>query len=83
MDKIMKIDRESTIPDQWAAQIIARIQLKCSVIIVTDQCDYQMIQIIGFKAASTINEALAIAKNSVGPQATFTVIPDGVAVIIN
>ena len=27
MDKIMKIDRNSTIPDQWASQIIARILL--------------------------------------------------------
>ena len=82
MDKIMKIDRESTIPDQWAAQIIARIQLKHSVIIVTDQCDHQMIKTMGFKAALTINEALAMAEGIVGQQATFTVIPDGVAVII-
>jgi len=83
MDKIMKIDRESTIPDQWAAQIIARIQLKCSVIIVTDQCDHQMITTMGFKAALTINEALTAAQEIVGQQATFTVIPDGVAVIIS
>lgn len=83
MDKIMKIDRNSTIPDQWAAQIIARIQLKHTVIIVSDQCDHRLIRDMGFKAAATIDEALATAEQVVGSNATFTVIPDGVAVIIN
>ncbi|MEN6567522.1 MAG: nickel-dependent lactate racemase [Veillonellales bacterium] len=83
MDKIMKIGRNSTIPDQWAAQIIARIQLKHTVIIVSDQCDHQLIADMGFKPASTMEEALAAAGKIAGPQATFTVIPDGVAVIIN
>jgi len=83
MDKIMKIDRNSTIPDQWAAQIIARIQLKHTIIIVSDQCDHQLIRDMGFQAALTIDEALAIAERIAGANATFTIIPDGVAVIIN
>lgn len=82
MDKIMKLDRNSTIPDQWAAQIIARIQLKHKVIIVSDQCDHQIILDMGFQAASTLDEALAMAERIKGSDATFTVIPDGVAVII-
>lgn len=83
MDKIMKIDRNSTIPDQWAAQIIARIQLKHTVFIVSDQCDHQVIRDMGFWAASTLDEAIAAAERITGANATFTVIPDGVAVIIN
>lgn len=83
MDKIMKIDRNSTIPDQWAAQIIARIQLKHTVFIVSDQCDHQVIRDMGFRAASTLDEAIAAAERITGANATFTVIPDGVAVIIN
>lgn len=83
MDKIMKIDRNSTIPDQWAAQIIARIQLKHTVIIVSDQCDHQLITDMGFKATATIEEALSTGTSIIGANATYTVIPDGVAVIIN
>jgi nickel-dependent lactate racemase len=82
MDKIMSIDRNATIPDQWAAQIIARIQLKHTVLIVSDQCDHQLIRDMGFQAAATLDEAIAIAESIAGTNATFTVIPDGVAVII-
>ncbi len=83
MDKIMKINRNSTIPDQWAAQIIARIQLKHTVIIVSDQCDHQLISNMGFKPAATIEEAMSVAADIAGAGAAYTVIPDGVAVIIN
>ncbi|MDR3590467.1 MAG: nickel-dependent lactate racemase [Negativicutes bacterium] len=83
MDKIMKIDRESTIPDQWATQIMARIQLKHRVIFVTDQCDHQIIKDMGFQTASSIEEAMRAAEAVVGPQSNITVIPDGVAVIVN
>jgi lactate racemase len=82
MDKIMKIGRESTIPDQWATQIMARIQLKHTIIFVADS-DHQVIKDMGFRSASTIKEALADAEAIVGPQAIITVIPDGVAVIVN
>ena len=58
MDKIMKIDKECTIPDQWATQIMARILLKHTVFFVTDQCDqHQIIQDMGFKAVCTFEEA--------------------------
>ena len=83
MDTIMQIDRESTIPDQWATQIMARILLKHTVIFVTDQCDHQIIKEMGFNAASTVEEALAAADSIMGVQAKITVIPDGVAVIVN
>ena len=82
MDKIMGIGRKATIPDQWAAQIIARIQLKHTVIIVSDQCDHQLIFDMGFRAATAIDEAITIAESIVGTNSTVTVIPDGVAVII-
>lgn len=84
MEKIMRIGRESTIPDQWAAQIMARVQLNHSVIIVTDQCDHKTIQDMGFGTASDLEEAFAAAKAIVGlQQPTVTVIPDGVAVIVS
>ena len=83
MDKIMKIDRESTIPDQWATQIMARIQLKHTIIFVTDQCDHGVIKNMGFRTACTVEEAFAAAEAIVGHKSKITVIPDGVAVIVN
>ena len=81
MDKIMKIDRETTIPDQWATQIMARIQLKHSIIFVTDR-DHQIIKDMGFQVAFTLEEAMQKAEEIVGSKAKVTVIPDGVAVIV-
>jgi nickel-dependent lactate racemase len=83
MDAIMKIDRESTIPDQWATQIMARILLKYKIIFVTDQCDHQIINDMGFRTAFTLEEALAMAEGIVGRDAKITVVPDGVSVIVN
>lgn len=82
MDIIMKVDRESTIPDQWATQIMARILLKHKIIFVTDKCDHQIIKDMGFDTATTIEEAMNTANAIVGSQGKITVIPDGVAVIV-
>ncbi|MBP2655869.1 MAG: hypothetical protein H6Q73_3438 [Firmicutes bacterium] len=83
MDKIMKIEAAETIADQWEAQILARIQLKATVIIVTDCCDHKFIEAMHMKAAKTLPEAIDMAKSIAGEAATFTVIPDGVSVIVN
>lgn len=82
MDKIMTIDRESTIPDQWATQIMSRILLKYPVIFVTDR-DHQILKDMGFRVAFTLDEAMQAAKEIVGNEAKVTVIPDGVAVIVH
>lgn len=83
MKKIMRTDRNSTIPDQWAAQIMARIQLKHTIIFVTDQCDHHILKTMGFEAAYTLEQAMSMAEAKVGSQAKVTIIPDGVAVIVN
>ena len=82
MCKIMEIDKESTVADQWEAQIAARIQLKHPIIIVSDQCDHEVIGNMYFKAARTLPEAMAMAEAMVGEKSTVTVIPDGVSVIV-
>ena len=82
MKKIMAIDKESTVADQWEAQIAARIQLKHTVIVVSDQCDHDVIRNMFFQAANTLSEAMAMAEAIVGKNASVTVIPDGVAVIV-
>ncbi len=83
MEKIISTGRKSTIPDQWATQIMARIQLKHTIIFVTDQCDHQIIRNMGFLTASTMKQAMNMAESVVGNQSKVTVIPDGVAVIVN
>ncbi|VBB08782.1 Hypothetical protein LUCI_4088 [Lucifera butyrica] len=82
MDKIMQIEACNTIADQWEAEILARVQLKASVIVVTDQCDHKIIENMHMKAARTLPEAITMAKGIVGEDAAFTVIPDGVSVIV-
>ncbi|KYZ75497.1 lactate racemization operon protein LarA [Anaerosporomusa subterranea] len=82
MAKIMAIDADSTIADQWEAQIAARILLNHTVIIVTDQCSHSIVTDMYFKAARTLAEALTMAEEIMGDDAAITVIPDGVSVIV-
>jgi nickel-dependent lactate racemase len=83
MCKIMEIGREATIADQWEAQIAARIQLKHTTIIVSEQCDHEVIENMYFQSANSMAEAMEKAEAIVGENATITVIPDGVSVIID
>lgn len=81
-EKIAKIDQMDTIADQWEAQILARILSKCEVIIVTDRCDPKLIRDMHMKHAKALTEALEMARERKGRDATITVIPDGVSVIV-
>ncbi len=67
--------------DQWEAQILARILTKCTVIIVSTDCDPKMITDMHMLHASTIGEALNKAEEIKG-KGKITIIPDGVAVIV-
>ncbi|SCY97067.1 nickel-dependent lactate racemase [Alkaliphilus peptidifermentans] len=82
MDKIMGIPMESTIPDQWESQILARILIKHKVILVTDECDPKLVTDMHMLHAYTLDEALKMAYEMKGKDASITVIPDGVAVIV-
>jgi nickel-dependent lactate racemase len=62
---------------------MARIQLKHPIIFVTDQCDHRILNEMGFATAHHFDEALAAAEAIVGANASITVIPDGVSVIVN
>ena len=82
MEKIKQIKPQDTLPDQWEAQILARVLLKANVIVVTDQYDHQMIRNMHMQAAASLQEALAMAEKIVGTESKITVIPDGVSVIV-
>lgn len=81
-DRISKILQMDTIADQWEAQILARILLKCTVILVTDMCDPQIIKRMHMMQALSLEDALNMAESIVGKQSDITIIPDGVGVIV-
>lgn len=82
LEKVRKISKSETIPDQWEFQILARILEKFTVIMVTDLCDPQMIKNMHMKHASSFEEALQMAFDIKGKDAKVAVIPDGVSVIV-
>lgn len=80
--RIAGIKQRDTIADQWEAQILARVLCKSEVIIVTDRCDRKMITNMHMKQADSLEHALCMARSKVGLNAKITIIPDGVAVIV-
>lgn len=79
---IQSVPAEATTPDQWQAQILARVQQKAACCIVTDEKNRQLIQDMHMRFFSSVNDALADAARTLGPDASVTVIPDGVSVIV-
>ena len=82
LDRIAKVPRNETIPDQWEMQILARILDKFTVIMVTDMCSPEMIKEMHMEHAYTFEEALQRAFELKGKDAGVVVIPDGVSVIV-
>ena len=76
------LKKVNTVPDQWEFQILARILDKFTVIMVTDECDPQMIKNMHMKHAYNFEEALNLAYEIKGKDAKVVVIPDGVSVIV-
>ena len=82
LDKVIKVGRNDTAPDQWEFQILARILDKFTVILVSDMCDPDMIKKMHMQHAFTFEEALERAFKIKGKDASISVIPDGVSVIV-
>ena len=79
---IENIPAEVTRFDQWEAQILARILLKATCIFVTEPENRALIEKMHMRWAPDADSALAEAFEMVGQEATVTVIPDGVGVIL-
>lgn len=82
LDKVIKVGRNETAPDQWEFQILARILDKFTVILVSDLCDPEMIKKMHMQHAFSFEEALERALKIKGKYSTITVIPDGVSVVV-
>ena len=81
MEEILKVPQDETKPDQWEYQILARILTKHKVIVVSTDCDHELLESMHLGTASTLDEALRKAFSLVGANASVAVIPDGVSVI--
>lgn len=85
MDEILARDRNETIFDQWESQILIRMLLKFTIIMVT-KAPQQMVEDMHMKYANNIDEALQMAKDIMAKKGVadpkITVIPDGVSVIV-
>jgi nickel-dependent lactate racemase len=71
-----------TIPDQWTAQILARILVNHHVIMVSDLVQPNLVTDMHMELANSLEEAMDMAYKREGEQAKITVIPDGLGVIV-
>ncbi len=78
---LAKIPPKETIPEQWCPQIYARILRKHPVILVTTYLSHDEVRKANMIPASTPDEALEIAYQMKGRDASVVVIPDGVSVL--
>ncbi len=85
MDEILARGRNETVFDQWEAQILMRMLLKFTIIMVTE-APQQMVEDMHMKYAASVADALAMAKEVLAKKGItdpkITVIPDGVSVIV-
>ena len=82
LDDIAGIPAGDTRPDQWQAQILARVMLKARCIFVSDEANRQTLNDMHLGWAPDVNAALNEAYGIAGRGASVTVIPDGVGVIV-
>ncbi|MDR1379592.1 MAG: nickel-dependent lactate racemase, partial [Synergistaceae bacterium] len=74
--------RDETLPDQWQSQIFLRVLLKHKVVMVSSVAP-EMIEHLNMIPAASLQDAVAKAEELLGKKdASVTVIPDGVSVII-
>ena len=81
-NKIMATSWQDTVPDQWEAQILARILINHQVIFVSPASRKDLLIKMKLGWAPTLNAALDQARKNKGGQASITVIPNGVGVIV-
>ncbi|HWP21281.1 MAG TPA: nickel-dependent lactate racemase [Candidatus Cryosericum sp.] len=81
-DSILATPQQQTISDQWQSQILARILIKHTVIFVTRGELAETIRQMKMEYAPSLGEALKKARALKGADASLTVIPNGVSMIV-
>ena len=74
--------QSETIPDQWESQILARILMKHHVIFVSRPEMEQILRDMKLDYAPSLEEAVAKAKAIKGEDASVTIIPNGISVMV-
>jgi lactate racemase len=82
LDRVSRIDRRHTVPDQWESQVLARILSQHRVIMVSDLINPEIVTNMHMEHAKTFDEAMQRAYEMEGKAAKVAVIPDGLAVIV-
>ena len=82
LDRVGKIDREHTMPDQWESQILARILTAHHVIMMSDLIKPDLVTKMHMELAANFDQALQRAYDIQGKDGKVVVIPDGLAVIV-
>ena len=74
--------QSQTIPDQWESQILARILMKHRVIFVSRPEMEQTLREMKLEYAPDLETAMAMAKRDKGENASVTLIPNGISVMV-
>lgn len=74
--------QNETIPDQWESQILARILMKHRVIFVSRPEMETTLLEMKLDYAPDLNTAVAMARQDKGQDASITLIPNGISVVI-
>ncbi len=78
---ILSRGRGGTLPDQWQAQILARVMKKATVILMSAHCDAQLIEAFGLVHAQSYEDAMNKADMIAGAHSTVLFMPNGVEII--
>jgi len=78
-----QVPMDETEPDQWQAQILARILMRHPVVFVTRPELRQVVGDMKMHYAASLDEALAIAGRLRGQALPVTVIPNGVSIVVD
>ncbi len=81
LDRLEKVPQDETAPDQWEAQILARILSRFKVVMVASPSAKPIIESMHMEYAPSLGEALATVLEQAAPETRVAVIPDGVSVI--
>ncbi|HVP29386.1 MAG TPA: nickel-dependent lactate racemase [Myxococcota bacterium] len=82
LDRVSRIGRDQTVPDQWESQVLARILDQHRVILVSDLIAPEIVTNMHMQHARTFDEAMRRAFDMEGKSGRVAVIPDGLAVIV-
>jgi nickel-dependent lactate racemase len=82
LQTISRVAQKDTAPDQWQAQILARVLSCHEVILVCEPGAAKFAEKMKMRTAKNLEEAFAHALEIKGGGAKITVIPDGVSVIV-